>query len=92
MSNLNSRYRTSDFYLDNIDSKQLLAPRAITPAVGVMEYQVVAGDRLDLLALYYYDDCQLWWRIVDANPFFFNGDALIDPSRIGQTILIPGKD
>jgi phage tail protein X len=28
------------------------------------------GDRLDLIAYNYYNDSQLWWVILDANPMY----------------------
>jgi len=51
--------------------------RAIGPATGVIEHQLRAWDRIDLLALHYYNDARLWWRILDANPdFVFGGNIL----------------
>ena len=68
-------------------------PRAIVTPQGVLEHEVKAWDRLDLLAINYYNDGQKWWRILDANPqinfgadvHFRDGDA----SLVGTTILIP---
>jgi nucleoid-associated protein YgaU len=65
-----------------------LRPREIRRATGVIEHVVKAGDRLDLLARHYYDDDRLWWRILDANPGFLDGDLLLDGVE-GAVILIP---
>ncbi|WP_431970461.1 LysM peptidoglycan-binding domain-containing protein [Nocardia sp. bgisy134] len=32
------------------------------------QYEVVEGDRLDLISARWYGDPELWWRIADANP------------------------
>lgn len=68
-------------------------PRRISTPRGVLEHEVKAWDRLDLLAIYYYNDAHKWWRILDANPQinfaadvnFSDGDA----SLVGTSILIP---
>lgn len=66
-----------------------LRPRFPGPAAGVLEHIVAAGDRLDLLALHYYNDVQLWWRILDANPELLCAADLADSARVGSVILIP---
>ncbi len=64
-------------------------PRIIGRVTGVIEHQVQAGDRLDLLARHYYNNDRLWWRIVDANPeFLYAGDIVLD-AMLGKSILIP---
>jgi nucleoid-associated protein YgaU len=64
-------------------------PRAVPYVAGVIEHQVRAGDRLDLLARHYYNNDRLWWRIVDANPeFLYAGDIVLD-DMLGRSILIP---
>ena len=68
-------YRTRDF---------------ISP-VGVIEHTVKQGDRLDLLALYYYNNDRMWWRIVDANPQFIYSGNMINKNMIGDVIVIPKK-
>lgn len=66
-----------------------IRPRVIGPASAVLEYTVKEGDRLDLLALYFYDNSRRWWRILDANPdLMFGADLMLDRS-IGEVILIP---
>lgn len=64
-------------------------PRAIGPAVGVLEHVIQEGDRLDLLAGHYYSDTRLWWRILDANPDLASGVELSLQGRAGEVILIP---
>ena len=80
-----------------------IRPREIGLAAGVIEHQVKAGDRLDLMARHYYNDDRLWWRIADANSLLlYAGDMVLetdDPdgsgeglgrvSMVGSTILIP---
>ena len=67
-----------------------IRPRRIAPAAGVLEYTIRQGDRLDLLALNFYNDSQRWWRILDANPeVAFGADLMLD-EYVGETILIPG--
>lgn len=63
--------------------------RVIGPATGVLEYTVKEGDRLDLLALYFYNDTRKWWRILDANPEIVFGADLTLAENVGETILIP---
>ena len=66
-----------------------IRPRVIGPAKGVIKHVIKAGDRLDLLARYYYNDDKLWWRIVDANPeFLYAGDMTLEKME-GSSISIP---
>lgn len=63
--------------------------RRIPAAPGVLEHTVLAGQRLDLLALDYYNDARKWWRILDANPHIDHaGDLTLDRFE-GATIVIP---
>lgn len=59
---------------------------------GVLEHTLRAGDRLDLLALHYYGDTRMGWRILDANPGLLCGmdigSAVLSP---GQVLLIPAS-
>ncbi len=45
-----------------------IRPRAVETPPGVVEHLLTDWDRPDLLALHYYNDTRLWWRILDANP------------------------
>lgn len=87
-----SRYQDSMIFTPAADGSRVFAgirPRAIGAAAGVVEHQVKAGDRLDLLARHYYNDDRLWWRIVDANPQVLYGGDLVLAEMEGQIILIP---
>ncbi|HXH72354.1 MAG TPA: LysM domain-containing protein [Mariprofundaceae bacterium] len=66
-----------------------IRPRPIGPASAVLEYTVKEGDRLDSLALHFYDDAQRWWRILDANPGIVFGADLLLAGYVGEVILIP---
>jgi len=66
-----------------------LRPRFPQTATAVLEHTLTAMDRLDLLALHYYNDARLWWRILDANPEVLCGTDLGDPALVGTVILIP---
>lgn len=66
-----------------------LRPRDIGPATGVLEHIITAADRLDLLALQYYNDDRLWWRILDANPGLLLGGELALRDLEGSTLIIP---
>jgi hypothetical protein len=87
-----SRYRDARPFVDAEDRSSGFRgtrPRPIAGASGVIEHQVKAGDRLDLLARHYYNDDRLWWRIVDANPeVLFGGDVLLEHMH-GRFILVP---
>jgi hypothetical protein len=63
--------------------------REIGDTTAVLEHEVSAGDRLDLLARHYYNDDRMWWRIVDANPEFVFADLMLSEEMAGQVILIP---
>ena len=91
-SSRESRYRGSQQFEE---SENRVEPfhgyrerRAVTRA-GVIEHRVAQGDRLDAMALHYYNDDRLWWRIVDANPNVVFGPDLIAEEMVGRTILIP---
>ncbi len=66
-----------------------IRPRSIDPGAGVLEYTVKEGDRLDLLALHFYNNTRRWWRILDANPQIIFGADLMLKTYVGETILIP---
>ncbi len=87
-----SRYKNSRFFaVDESDHEVFsgIRPRKIDTAEGVLEYIVKSGDRLDLLANFFYNDDRLWWRIVDANPQFIFSDYLLDDEMVGDVLLIP---
>ena len=87
-----SRYESVNTFAPSEDGSVAfpgLRPRDIGPAIGVLEHTVAAGDRLDLLALQYYNDDRLWWRILDANPDILLGGELLLGDLEGSVLLIP---
>lgn len=48
-------------------------------------YTVVKGDNLDIIAHKYYNNTQLWWAILDANPQY---QSELD-INVGDVICIP---
>ncbi|TKB25862.1 hypothetical protein FCL47_12255 [Desulfopila sp. IMCC35006] len=92
MATKSSRYQNVRPFTGQDDKAPLFKggrARDIGPAAGVLEYTVKADDRLDLLALYFYVDSRMWWRILDANPEIVFGPDLSLEESIGATILIP---
>jgi len=81
-----------------------LLPRPIGTPEGRIEHTVKAGERLDRLALGYFNQDRDWWRVADANPGFTCAtDMLLDGERrdddplgrdatVGQTIVIPVRE
>ena len=74
-----------------VDAKgeRLLATnvRVIPPTTGTFLHTVQGRDRLDLLALKYYNDPTKWWQISDANPNFAFPVDLLDRSPIQEEIF-----
>jgi len=86
-----SRYqKTRAFTVDSTTTVfEGMRARVINPATGVLEYVIKQGDRLDLLALYFYNDSSKWWRLLDANPeIMFAADLTIE-EQVGNTIQVP---
>jgi hypothetical protein len=92
--------------LGRVSFKGLL-PRTGARAPGALQHTIVAGERLDQLALGYFNDDRYWWRILDANVGFLCGTDLAvelptpadennDPfdrlHMIGRTVLVPPKE
>ena len=83
-----------------------LLPRPIVRASGAVEHTIVAGERLDQLALSFFNDDRHWWRIVDANVGFLCGTDVVfelpesapagDPlgrvNTVGSTLVVPPKE
>ena len=87
-----SRYESAGEFTGENGKEPVLGgirSRKIDPATGVLEYKVKEGDRLDLLALHFYNNTRRWWRILDANPQVIFGADLMLSEYIGETILIP---
>lgn len=87
-----TRYAKSRSFTGNENGGKIfrgVRSRKIEPAEGVIEHVLAKDERLDLLALQYYNDSSLWWRIVDANPdIVFSGD-LMEANMVGKVIVIP---
>ena len=87
-----SRYETTRGFSSENSQEPVFSgvrPRQIGAATGVLEYTINEGDRLDLLALHFYNNARRWWRILDANPnIIFAADLMLD-DYVGETILIP---
>jgi len=92
-----SRYATARLFdKEDTDSKAFrgICPRSIKTAPGVLEHVVREDERLDLLALYYYNDPRRWWRILDANPHILCAadlmlGSVVPDSLICTVLLIP---
>ena len=76
-----------------------IRPRDIGPATGIVEYQLKQWDRIDQLSFHYYNDVDLWWRILDANPEVLCAIDLFleletqrgnEQKTTEKTLLIPG--
>jgi hypothetical protein len=97
-----SRYRESAYFAAEPGFSAPfpgIRPRDIGPAAGIVEYKLKEWDRVDMLSFNYYNDVDLWWRILDANPEVLCAiDLFTDPEThkegksesAGKTLLIPG--
>lgn len=86
-----SRYTNAMFFTETSRTVTFKGRRSrpIGLPAGVLEYTVKQGDRLDLLALHFYNDSRKWWRMLDANPeIVFAADLNLD-DYVGVTIQIP---
>jgi len=98
-----SRYKDSKYFTADPGMPTVfrgIRPRDIGPATGIVEYRLKELDRIDRLSFNYYNDVDLWWRILDANPdVLCAADIFIDPETreslgreaAGKTLLIPGS-
>jgi len=86
-----SRYQKTRFFTAETTAGVFKGVRArvISPATGILEYVIKQGDRLDLLALYFYNDSSKWWRLLDANPDIMFAANLTLDEHIGRTIQVP---
>lgn len=67
---------------------QGIRPRAIAPARPVLEHTLREGERHDWLAVHFYNEQRLWWRILDANPdVLYAGD--LEQRVASDPLLIP---
>jgi len=66
-----SRYENAKLFQPGEDGRvpfRGIRARAIGQARPVLEHHLRVGERPDLLSAHYYNEGQLWWRILDANP------------------------
>jgi len=96
-----SRYKDAKYSEEELGSLTVfpgIRPRDIGPATGIVEYQLKEWDRIDRLSFNYYNDVDLWWRILDANPEVLCAiDLFIHPETqegsgkeaVEKTLLIP---
>lgn len=82
-----SRYAYSDVFYDNDEDKVFLGtPKIVfTEEMGDIEIPFTSDMRLDLLAYKYYNDPQLDWVILQANPQFTTPEDI----TVGSLIKIP---
>jgi hypothetical protein len=83
---------------ENVDANQITDPtgrvlvykkvRFIPPTPGLMNYTVVQGDRLDLIANRAFRDAQRFWRICDATDGMWPDDL----ATIGKMLQIPSSE
>ncbi len=87
----NSRYEDTPGFSEYGDAEAFKGIRArdIRTEPGVLEHVWRAGDRLDLVADYYYNDPRKWWLILDANPEIIDAGELAQPESVGRIVLIP---
>jgi phage tail protein X len=84
-----SRYRSCEPFTAAEPGFRGVRPRAVALVEGVVEHVIEAGDRLDRLAMRYYRDQHMWWRILDANPELLDAGELSLDAWAGKVIAIP---
>lgn len=87
-----SRYENARNFTDTDSSRTSFRgtrERVIKTTEGVLEHTLEAGQRLDLIALHYYNDDKKWWKILDANPHLMNAGEIIIDEFEGEIIVIP---
>jgi nucleoid-associated protein YgaU len=89
--NKSSRYDPVPLFATELAAGAFSGHRTRRPDTppGVVEHTVREWDRVDLLALHYYDDSTLWWRILDANPELLCAADLALPGWTGRKLRIP---
>lgn len=79
-------------YLVQYKEGDISLHRTSIPFIATVEdkYHVVKdGDTLLSIAQEYYDDCQLWYILADANPIVVTD---IFELTVNTTLLIPSKE
>lgn len=62
--------------------------RFIPLTVGISNYSVKQGDRLDQIANLTFRDAQRFWRICDASAAMWPDDLMV----VGQTLEVPPSE
>jgi nucleoid-associated protein YgaU len=89
--NDNSRYAQSKLVIltepdfPGGDRLTIVAGQQAAFTVSYTWYQVKQGQRIDQIALAYYGDGTLWWKIADANPAIMDWSVL----PLGTLLRIP---
>lgn len=84
-----SRYRNCRPFTGEDAEFRGVRARVVGSPEGVIEHVIEAGDRLDHLAMRYYRDVHMWWRILDANPELLDAGELALDELAGEIIAIP---
>jgi nucleoid-associated protein YgaU len=81
----NSRYTTTPAYIRDGETVFRKRSRVSFNLTGAVTHRFTQGEHLDALALKYYNDTQLWWVILEANPKY-RSELAINP---GDSLIIP---
>lgn len=82
-----SRYAGIPFYYDTVTKRETLGiTKQINFDVDYFVHKVKEDDTLDKLALKYYNNPTMWWRIAYFNKI---NDPFIDIVRTYKTLKIP---
>lgn len=83
-----SRYTKTSLY--NRDGVNIFERREMLQfnTDEAVKHTVVQSDTLSTIANQYYEDAQLWWVILEANPSYSNAFDI----KVGDILVIPSKD
>ena len=70
---------------------ELLRPRDIEPTEDVLEHTLARGHRADTLAIDYYGEPRLWYRVLDSNPQIVCASDLESEELEGHILVIPRR-
>lgn len=86
--NTNSRYVSSVLQTIEGPNGTVLEARVAFPKarrIAYTSYRVIEGDRIETIAVDFYGDAQMWWKIADANPEVLDWSAMAAPAHEGLT-------
>ena len=83
-----SRYTKTSLY--NRDGVNIFERREMLQfnTDEAVKHTVVQSDTLSTIANQYYEDAQLWWVILEANPSYSNAFDI----KVGDILVITSKD